>query len=172
MCIRQDDEAPDKAFPELVDGNIKLGPNLKLNLAMYLVEDLFLSQNEDVLLRVRIEIKQHSDSFDKIASLKVLTNATGQRFENTHSYTVYGKTQVIDFGFRKSMVAINTRGDQTNGESSIIVVYDDETGEANGDQCIIIKNIMVYTQKIVSEPLPALCEAKKNKNGYFVCEKL
>ena len=59
-CIRQDDE--DEERVPALQGNelVKLGPNLKLELAMFLVEDLFLAagDEEDVLLRIRLDIEK------------------------------------------------------------------------------------------------------------------
>jgi len=52
-----------------------LGPGLKLDFTMFLVNDLFLNRN-DIFLRVRLEIEKNSNSepFEQIADLKVLVN--------------------------------------------------------------------------------------------------
>ena len=71
-------------MPTLQDGYVKFGPNLKLDLSMFLVEDIFLASADQVLLRVRIEIEKNSNSFDKIADLKILTKGDSPAFMNTH----------------------------------------------------------------------------------------
>ena len=42
-CIRQDDDDEELVPTLQQDGLVKLGPNLKLELALFLVEDLFLA---------------------------------------------------------------------------------------------------------------------------------
>lgn len=61
---------------------VKLGPNLKLEMKVFLVEDLFFlsaveNNPSDVLLRVRIEIEKTSESYDKLADLNITLRGIG-----------------------------------------------------------------------------------------------
>ena len=173
-CIRQDDDDEVRVPALQQDGLVKLAPNLKLELAMFLVEDLFLAagDDEDVLLRVRLDIEKASaDPFEPVADLKVITK--GQQFvpfHNTHIQRVYGCTEVVDFGFQKNVLSANLESmdpDQWT-DSDIKVVY--ETSPTS-TQPIIVKKITVYTQRPLTLPKPALyCEARVT-GAAFVCEK-
>ena len=94
---------------------IKLGPNLKLQLKMFLVEDLFFlsaveNNPSEVSLRIRIEIEKTSDRYDKLADLNITLRGIGGANFDTKMIVnrVYECTQVIDFGFSQSLLQVNS----------------------------------------------------------------
>ena len=162
-CIRQDDDDEELVPALQQDGLVKLGPNLKLELALFLVEDLFLAagDDEDVLLRIRLDIEKASaDSFKPVADLKVITKVQQfVSFHNTHIQRVYGCTDVVDFGFQKNVLAVNQESMQPEQwtDTDIKVVYEESEVST---QPIVVKKITVYTQRPLSVPTPAVyCEA-------------
>ena len=60
--------------PSMSGGAVLLGPNLKLELTMYIVQQIFLKQNDGVTFRVRLEIEIPSDkSYSKVAELDIFS---------------------------------------------------------------------------------------------------
>ena len=101
-----------------------LGNNIKIDLSMYLVKQLFFDDN--IVLRVRLEIEGAQEgATDQIASLMVLsTPETRSPVRIYDSIPVYGSTKAVDFGVEPINLCKNSR-DTNAGESLVTIIFDE-----------------------------------------------
>mmetsp|Transcript_35512 Transcript_35512/g.43500 ORF Transcript_35512/g.43500 Transcript_35512/m.43500 type:complete len:89 (+) Transcript_35512:316-582(+) len=84
-----------------------LGPNLKIQLEMCLVQEMFLREEDKVALRIRLEIERPSGDMNPAANLQVISRH-GRAFNGVvPKYVVNGNSDVIDIGLEPASLAHN-----------------------------------------------------------------
>ena len=88
---------------------IVIGPGHKLELELYLVKQMFLD-NENILLRVKIELEPSDIESNKQVAAFQLVNYIGKsHFDEKCDYPVFASTSEIDFGYEAATLNVNKR---------------------------------------------------------------
>lgn len=89
------------------NGNIVLIPNYKIELGMFLIDDLFV--NDQVTLHVRLELEESQlTNLEQFATITVSSRRTGTKFTEVYNnIPVFAHSKIIDFGFEPTNLVMN-----------------------------------------------------------------
>ena len=105
--VQQDSKDRANLLPYIDGGKAVLGPNLKIQLEMCLVQDIFLREEDKVALRIRLEIERPAADCNPAANLQVILRH-GRAFNGVvPKYVVNGNADVIDIGLEPCSLAHN-----------------------------------------------------------------
>ena len=123
--IQVDTKERANEVPYLTDEMAMLAPNLKIQLEMCLVQDLFLKVEDKVALRIRIEIERPStaDDYNPVAHLKIISRQ-GRSWHGIGKVVVNGNDEVIDYGIEPLNLA-HKKPHQNEGNAAVGIIFDD-----------------------------------------------
>lgn len=158
--VQQDPKSRPNELPYIEGGKAVLAPNLKIQLEMCLVQEIFLREEDKVALRIRLEIERPAGDYNPAANLQVISRH-GRAFNGVvPKYVVNGNADVIDIGLEPASLAHN-KPDQNEGNANVNIIFDEkETPKAP----LKIKGIIVSTQRAL------LCETPQEDANIVLCE--
>ena len=128
------------------DGKVVLAGNLKIQLEMCLVQDLFLHVEDKVSLRIRLDIDRPSalGDYNPAARLKMISRH-GRAFKTIGTHVVNGYADVIDIGIAPEDLA-HHKPDTNSGNALVNIIFEeDDTPQTP----IKINRITVSTEKAI-----------------------
>jgi hypothetical protein len=117
---------------------------------MHLVQQIFLSDADNVALRIRLEIDRPNNEPEPahVASLKVISLIGRTHTRAVPEYIVNNTAESIDIGLEPMQLAVNKRDSQM-GKANLQIIYEDEKGTGVP---LKIRRIVVSTERALALP--------------------